>query len=210
MLRIHFLNVGHGDCTVLGHPSGRLTMIDINNSQDYDPDSFKELEEEERQKTGGGGLGLGALSLGGSALSANAASDLGLGGVGALSGLLAGYAATKLAHDAAAQEIADPIAFMRNTYTRQSLWRFVLTHPDLDHMRGLKNLHETIGFANFWDTDHVKPTPDFKNDSDRKDWEFYQAQRQGQVSGVNICKFTRGSSAFAFAREENGLPGGDN
>lgn len=24
MLRVHFLNVGHGDCTIIEHPSGRL------------------------------------------------------------------------------------------------------------------------------------------------------------------------------------------
>jgi hypothetical protein len=50
MLRIHFLNVGHGDCTIISHPSGRLTMIDINNSQKYDGESFQELLKEERQK----------------------------------------------------------------------------------------------------------------------------------------------------------------
>ena len=43
MLRVHFLNVGHGDCTVIEHPSGRLTMMDINTSQEYDNNSFKEL-----------------------------------------------------------------------------------------------------------------------------------------------------------------------
>ena len=50
MLRVHFLNVGNGDCTIISHPSGRLTMIDINNSQDYDSESFTELVKEERQK----------------------------------------------------------------------------------------------------------------------------------------------------------------
>src|SRR5580704_4138232 len=50
MLRVHFLNVGQGDCTVISHPSGRLTMIDINDSQDYDAESFQELLKEERQK----------------------------------------------------------------------------------------------------------------------------------------------------------------
>ena len=50
MLRVHFLNVAHGDCTIISHPSGRLTMIDINNSQDYDSESFTELVKEERQK----------------------------------------------------------------------------------------------------------------------------------------------------------------
>ncbi|HKP99795.1 MAG TPA: hypothetical protein VJ735_05640 [Actinomycetes bacterium] len=28
---MHFLNVGHGDCTFVDLPSGRLMMIDINN-----------------------------------------------------------------------------------------------------------------------------------------------------------------------------------
>jgi hypothetical protein len=36
MLRSHFLIVGHCDCTIISHPSGRLTTIDINNLQDYD------------------------------------------------------------------------------------------------------------------------------------------------------------------------------
>lgn len=52
MLRIHFLNVGHGDCTIISHPSGRLTMIDINNSQDYDSESFQELLKDERNRAG--------------------------------------------------------------------------------------------------------------------------------------------------------------
>ena len=50
MLQVDFLNVGHGDCTVISHPSGRLTMIDINNSQNYDSESFTELVKEERKK----------------------------------------------------------------------------------------------------------------------------------------------------------------
>src|SRR5690242_19675308 len=47
-LKVHLLNVGHGDCTVIEHPSGRLTMIDVNNSQDYDSDSLSELLAEQR------------------------------------------------------------------------------------------------------------------------------------------------------------------
>ena len=61
MLRIHFLNVGHGDCTIISHPSGRLTMIDINNSQYYDDESFQELLKEEWQKADAYS-GLAALS----------------------------------------------------------------------------------------------------------------------------------------------------
>lgn len=43
MLKIHFLNVGHGDCTLLEFPSGRTTLIDINNSKVVDEETEKEL-----------------------------------------------------------------------------------------------------------------------------------------------------------------------
>ena len=43
MVKIHFLNVGHGDCTIIEHHSERVTMIDINNSQTLDDDSDIEI-----------------------------------------------------------------------------------------------------------------------------------------------------------------------
>jgi competence protein ComEC len=43
--KIHFLNVGHGDCTIIEHPSGRLTMIDINNSKTLPEDDEVALAE---------------------------------------------------------------------------------------------------------------------------------------------------------------------
>jgi competence protein ComEC len=76
-------------------------------------------------------------------------------------------------------------------------------------MRGLKNLHEHIGITNFWDTDHTKPTPSYRSDADKADWEFYQKLRAGST-GTKVLRFTRGDAAYAFAREEDGRPGGDN
>jgi competence protein ComEC len=42
-LRIHFLNVGQGDCTVIEFPSGRLTLIDINNGRTLDASTRNEV-----------------------------------------------------------------------------------------------------------------------------------------------------------------------
>jgi competence protein ComEC len=42
-LKIHFLNVGHGDCTIIQFPSGRIAMIDINDSCVLDEDTEEEL-----------------------------------------------------------------------------------------------------------------------------------------------------------------------
>jgi beta-lactamase superfamily II metal-dependent hydrolase len=106
----------------------------------------------------------------------------------------------------AKSELTDPIAFLRATYPNEKLWRFVLTHPDLDHMRGLKRLHDAIGFYVFWDTNHTKPTPEYRSGDDKVDWEFYQALR----NDPRRRRYHRGDALFAFAADEYGNPGGDN
>ena len=75
-------------------------------------------------------------------------------------------------------------------------------------MRGLRRLHEEVGFANFWDVDHAKTTPNFRSDADRVDWNFYQQLRSGGL-GLQPRYYHRDDEYFAFAREQNGLPGGD-
>jgi competence protein ComEC len=201
MLRVDFLNVGHGDCTIIRHHSGRLTMVDINTSQDYDADSFSELVAEETRKrcnplTGAFGF------------------DSGLGTSYTILGAQMRYqeAVAEAQREAVAEakrEVQDPIAFMQTHYPGQKLWRFVLTHPDLDHMRGITHLYDSIGFDNFWDTAHIKPTPEYRSNDDKVDWEFYQRLRLGGL-GSNPLFFTRGDACFAFAKDEYGNPGGDN
>ena len=45
-LDFHFLNVGHGDCTIIDFPSGNLSMIDINNSMALPAEDEKALADE--------------------------------------------------------------------------------------------------------------------------------------------------------------------
>jgi len=235
LLRVHFLNVGHGDCTIIEHPSGRLTMIDCNTSRDYDRESLEEYLAERRSR-GGGIAGLAPLAsynpLTG-ALDSAAVHDL-FGGMaqppnplaGAVHDIFGGMTPPPSPFAGAAQalgitppppamdeeakkELTDPVEFMLRMYSGRRLWRFVLTHPDLDHMRGIKRLYEMVGFDNFWDTAHTKPTPDFRSDGDREDWEFYQRLRSG-VLGITPRNYHRGNRQFAFGMDENGLPGGDN
>ena len=105
-------------------------------------------------------------------------------------------------------EITDPIAFLKANYPNEQLFRFILTHPDMDHMRGLKRVHDEIGITNFWDTAHTKPDPEFRSDEDKVDWEFYRELRGGK-RGLTPKNYLRGTAVFAFAKEENGMDGGD-
>jgi hypothetical protein len=47
-LIVHFLNVGHGDCTFVELPTGRLMMIDINNSKTLPDDDVAALAASRR------------------------------------------------------------------------------------------------------------------------------------------------------------------
>lgn len=222
LLRVHFLNVGHGDCTIIEHPSGRLTMIDVNNSQEFDSATFAEELAEEQAKNNPFTnsllsprlpLGAPAAPTFGGALSdflqPKPSTPFGGGlalaspGLGLLGGL-SGYSAVL---DRQKTELTDPIEFLKRRYPNRRPWRFILTHPDLDHMRGLKNLSENIGFDNFWDTTHTKETPTFRSGTaDKDDWNFYQQLRRAG----DAKNYTRGDALFAFGKDEQGRPGGDN
>jgi hypothetical protein len=161
-------------------------MIDINNSQEFDAETFaKELAEEQRK------LSTNALANAlGSPYRGLASSTL-LGSVGSLSpyqglGMLSGYSEV---WTRAKRELTDPIEFIKKTCPGRRPWRFILTHPDLDHMRGLKRLHENVGFDNFWDTKHTKPTPTYRGGSDQEDWEFYQSLRG--ASPTQVLNYSR-------------------
>jgi len=137
MLRVHFLNVGHGDCTIISHPSGRLTMIDINNSQDYDDETFQELLKEKRQKADAYGLGASYNPLLSDPFNPLVTPRYGLSDATRGVPVLAEYIRPNVYADAvqhSKNELTDPIEFLKRNYPGQSLFRFILTHPDLDHM----------------------------------------------------------------------------
>lgn len=177
---LHFLNVGHGDCTIIEHASGRITVIDINNAQDLDEQTAAELEE-----------AYSARSL-----------DITLG---KLLGKSEGAVLKTAGYDV---ELTNPIEFLKKAYPNRAIWRYVQTHPDLDHMRGLAALSSDFVIHNFWDTANNKVITEFKNDADKEDWSAYQSLRNGRP-GTRILKLTRDQSGIFYNEEPEGVAGGD-
>ena len=143
MTKIHFLNVGDGDCTIIEHKNGRMTMIDIcngNNNKDENNDSHN-------KKT-------------------------------------------------------NPITYLRNLQKLQydekgEIFRFILTHPDMDHLDGMQELFQNFEVLNLWDTHHGKNMDDEKWDSKGKykqeDWEFYKKIRHSNKM-PKVLHLFRGNS----------------
>ena len=152
---IYFLNVGKGDCSIIEHNSGRLTMIDINRIVE----NFDE----------------------GSSFVRNNSSILALEGDGNPKGNF---------HQN--EHPIDPIEFLKKNYPQKELFRFILTHPDMDHLKGLKDLSEKIGFTNFWSYKNSKDGTSIK-DEDIEDWNFYQTLLKNNkflnLVDINNCQY---------------------
>lgn len=149
MIKYHFMNVGHGDTTIIELPDSSLMVVDFNRDNDFDEDTAKELSEiykinfEDLKKQGKGY-----------------------------------YQALSKYYDIA---LDDPLSYLKENFDYSTIFRYVQTHPDLDHFAGFKALTTEYTITNFWDTDHKNITKDdFANDSDKEDWEHYLEFRKNQ------------------------------
>lgn len=92
----------------------------------------------------------------------------------------------------------DPIEYIRNLGVPH-VFRFVLSHPDMDHCDGLKALVEEIGIWNFWDSGVRKEKPDFEGSPySEADWDCYVAVRDGRYSSITVVT-PRSGGQFQFA-----------
>jgi hypothetical protein len=184
MMKVHFLNVGHGDCTIIEHPTGRLTVIDINNGTDVDEASGDELASFfASTRTDALSKALPALVNQAQALSQNQMQFL-----------------AKAGYDV---RLTNPIEYLRTLRADKSIFRYIQSHPDLDHMRGLVALRGNgFSIGNFWDTTHDKD-PAFGGplaEWDNAEWTEYQDLRTGtrgtpcsDTSAVRRASTTTGS-----------------
>jgi competence protein ComEC len=95
----------------------------------------------------------------------------------------------------------NPIAYA-SSIGITSIFRFILSHPDMDHMDGFDKLVSTLGVANFWDTGARRDKPDFPGSPyDEADWDRYQKVIDGDEPGVSSAIRLAGHK-FAYANQD--------
>lgn len=96
-----------------------------------------------------------------------------------------------------------PIEYIKRL-TRAPVWRFILSHPDMDHLDGFSALMTQIGITNFWSTGVVRPKPDFRDSPyNEADWDRYVRVRDRGEAGVTVLT-PRAGSRFQFANRPEG------
>jgi competence protein ComEC len=172
MSKVHFINVDPGDCSIIEHNSGRVTMIDI-----CDGFTPEEITEAIKSSAFDSGPWLKAVEK-----SANGNFQM-------------------------KNSITNPVEYL-SSLGITSIFRFILSHPDMDHMDGLSALSDSVNINNFWDTGVQKDKPSFSGSPYREeDWDQYRAF----VDGKNTKSINRlADERFQFAnRGDDNNPGGD-
>ncbi|WP_419855302.1 ComEC/Rec2 family competence protein [Candidatus Poriferisodalis sp.] len=73
----------------------------------------------------------------------------------------------------------NPVDYMRN-HDVDGIFRYIQTHPDMDHMDGIRHLFDAFSPLNFWDTDNNKEMDSSSwqgSPYDEADWKFYKNLR---------------------------------
>ncbi len=159
MATIHFLNVGEGDCILIQHNSGRVSMIDIScgNLSAIEETNNKFIKDDGLANTGGNG----------------------------------NY--NMKAYPTKPQDYLVGLGI-------SSVWRFILTHPDMDHLDGFNALMDELPVYNFWHSGADKPKPDFSsfNGYKEEDWDRYAKVKDDKEVGTTSLKVLAGTS-FKYA-----------
>jgi len=221
MAIIHFLNVKQGDCTCIQHNDRKVTVIDVCNAFKEDMQYEKSLSRLLSAST----LGtlpepknnLGLLSLLGrpenhDALGlSNLYNGLGQPTLGPLglyrtSGRL-GLLEKPRANYNQKESPVNPMAYLKK-HNINSVFRFILTHPDMDHMDGIKDFFEEFEPINFWDIDNDKEIDSFKSQKSVDDWEFYKKLRDGRIKKKRLTLHD-GAKGKYYNEDEQGKSGGN-
>lgn len=164
MAKIHFLNVDEGDCSIIQHDNGKVTMIDIccGNIIEQQPSIVAFCKESANSVKGN--FNMKAYPT-------------------------------------------NPVEYIKRWHM-PSIFRYIQTHPDMDHMDGLKNLSNTISIMNFWDTANTK-VQSFDEHGNcgrykKEDWDCYQRLRNS-VDNPKSLIFYDGTVAKYFAEDDNGV-----
>lgn len=169
MATIHFLNVLEGDCNIIQHDNGHVSIIDVSNAYNHD-DSPEEIV-------------------------AKTIKDLKI--------KTRNFVPAGMKNYKQKENPDNPIEYL-NKLNVKDIFRFIITHPDMDHIDGIKDLFEEYKIFNTWDSDNNKELnlKEFPNKFNPEDWKFYAQLRSGKNISTKRLTYYAGNMNSYF-KEDN-------
>lgn len=96
----------------------------------------------------------------------------------------------------------NPIFYLKEKGIK-NIFRFIVTHPDMDHLDGIKDFFEEFSIANFWDTDNKKEISDKAGSGgyNLEDWKFYKSLRDGIIAPSTRLKYFSNNSNLYYNQD---------
>jgi competence protein ComEC len=78
----------------------------------------------------------------------------------------------------------NPIIYLKENVEAADIFRFIVSHPDMDHIDGIKDLFTEFKIYNTWDTDNNKSINlnSYFAGYNKEDWQFYTQLRGGKIT----------------------------
>ncbi len=106
----------------------------------------------------------------------------------------------------------NPIAYLRD-HGESSIFRYIQTHPDMDHMDGIGALFDEFRPLNFWDTDNEKEMASESwtgSPYSQDDWRYYKRLRDSNpTSDPKRLALLSGAKGQYWNVGDDGTGGGD-
>jgi len=106
----------------------------------------------------------------------------------------------------------NPVSYLKN-HSIYSVFRYIQTHPDMDHMDGIEAFFSEFSPANFWDTENNKEidSQNWNGSPYRStDWDFYKHLRDTRpTSDPTRLALSPGARGKYYNLNEDGVPAGD-
>jgi len=96
----------------------------------------------------------------------------------------------------------NPIFYLKQKGVKD-IFRFIVTHPDMDHLDGIKDFFEEFNIINFWDTDNKKEISGKANSGgyNMEDWKFYKSLRDGKITPSKRLTYFSGNSNLYYNQD---------
>lgn len=168
---IHFLNVLEGDCNIIQHYSGRITVMDVSNAyneEDTEEEKAARESKEREERRNRTNVPSGKVDY-----------------------------KQKLTPD-------NPIDYLKNNIGTSEIFRFIISHPDMDHLDGIKDLYSEFSPTNTWDSDNNKEINSDANFAgyNKEDWEFYTQLRSGKITDTKRLTYFDSSDRADFWKDD--------
>jgi competence protein ComEC len=89
----------------------------------------------------------------------------------------------------------NPITYIKDKLKLSSIFRFIITHPDMDHLDGVRDLFDEFQIQNTWDTanNEEKDETNFFAGYNVEDWQFYKRLRGGEIATTKRLELHSGN-----------------